>query len=441
MAVSPSTIRALAVLSGNVCAFPGCVAPVYDTVNESFVGEVCHIKAKRPGGPRYDANQTDEERDSFHNTMLMCSPHHTIIDGPANIGIYTVEVLREYKQRHESCSHNTIMTEDVLERLVRKVLEVQAPPAAVFSLEPLVEAWLNPPDTIGRIDWYDLRIRVHNAGERTVRDFQIEVEIPVSHANPSNSSVALIPNGGESKVRRYRPRDAPAPLYPDETSPILLMLDMMVPWDDYIVSPMESITVAVYAGDKRVAKEAVPIDELLKPDRREYIRNINPSQWDPILDSIEKGREASRAEEEAAADKRKREIELQHQADKNGEAEVAKLEALLSTRCEKFNERKAADLPDFEYDNQRHVLRAGKFQLRLDLTEGFSPYRLDMTSGLRDDLNFAPGFEPEYEPANWKLLAGMDGNGFYWECNGQRWSNELVVTEGLKALAKNLGGG
>jgi hypothetical protein len=63
-----------------------------------------------------------------------------------------------------------------------------------------------------------------------------------------------------------------------------------------------------------------------------------------------------------------------------------------------------------------------------------------MVSGL--PLNaaqmFVAGFEPEYERSNGRCLARTDDRGFFWECNGERFSSEEVAEEGLKALADNV---
>jgi hypothetical protein len=63
------------------------------------IGEICHIEAAEPGGARYNSQQTDEERRSFENLMLLCPTHHKIID---NVTMYSPEVLRQMKVNHES---------------------------------------------------------------------------------------------------------------------------------------------------------------------------------------------------------------------------------------------------------------------------------------------------------------------------------------------------
>jgi hypothetical protein len=161
---------------------------------------------------------------------------------------------------------------------------------------------------------------------------------------------------------------------------------------------------------------------------------------DPIDERIRKAKETQKAEADVEAGEHALANEFQRQADKTGREELAKIEAMLAARCQTINANRAEDVPECQYDERRHELRAGKFALILSLTEGYSPYFFDMTSGLRSDAAqvFDPDFEPEYEATNWRFFAGMDDNGFFWECDGRRLSNEEVVEEGLKALANNL---
>jgi hypothetical protein len=95
----PSTrdVKRLFALSGNRCAFPKCQCAIAE--GTSLIGEICHIKADKPGGPRYDALQTDDERQSFDNIMLMCANHHKVVDDDEES--FTVERLRTMKSAHE----------------------------------------------------------------------------------------------------------------------------------------------------------------------------------------------------------------------------------------------------------------------------------------------------------------------------------------------------
>lgn len=92
------TIKRLFALSSNRCAYPNCIAPI---VHESgaVTGDVCHIKAQKRSGPRYDPNQTPEQRNAFENLVLFCKNHHQVVD--ATPSTYTVDLLQELKEIQE----------------------------------------------------------------------------------------------------------------------------------------------------------------------------------------------------------------------------------------------------------------------------------------------------------------------------------------------------
>ncbi|HEY0428423.1 MAG TPA: TIR domain-containing protein [Pyrinomonadaceae bacterium] len=124
-AVPSKTIKKLFALSGNKCAFPHCSSLLVDEKSGSIIGEICHIKGKNPGSPRYDETQTDEQRNSFDNLILMCPIHHKIIDD--NAETYTAERLQEIKNSLElspisSAKLNT--EQQILEKTLEKHLRL-----------------------------------------------------------------------------------------------------------------------------------------------------------------------------------------------------------------------------------------------------------------------------------------------------------------------------
>ncbi len=100
MRIEPTkeTLRELYLKSGNQCAYPECME-VMINADGVFVGQICHIEAANPGGERYNEYQTDDERRSFENLMLMCYKHHKITDDTTK---YTLEVLKDIKSKHET---------------------------------------------------------------------------------------------------------------------------------------------------------------------------------------------------------------------------------------------------------------------------------------------------------------------------------------------------
>ncbi|MEZ8223750.1 hypothetical protein AB6C43_06900 [Vibrio splendidus] len=98
LAPKVETIRALFARSGNQCAFPGCTHPMVN-LKQKFVGQICHIEAAMPQGERYNTEQSDEERRSYDNLVLLCYQHHIETD---DTNEYTVQKLKQIKFCHES---------------------------------------------------------------------------------------------------------------------------------------------------------------------------------------------------------------------------------------------------------------------------------------------------------------------------------------------------
>lgn len=121
--------RRLQILSGNKCAFPGCTTELLQSNDaDTWVGQVTHICAASPGGPRYDSRQTDDERNGFDNLMIMCATHNTVID--RNVEKYTVEVLRKMKNDHESQFRGNTEADTAI---VEKILDEKAVGIRSFS--------------------------------------------------------------------------------------------------------------------------------------------------------------------------------------------------------------------------------------------------------------------------------------------------------------------
>ncbi len=99
MAIKTKDIKKLYALCGNKCAFDGCANPIFED-SGVLTGECAHIKAQSANGPRYDKNQTMEERDGYENLIMLCSRHHTIID--QEVEKYPVDRLQKIKQEHEA---------------------------------------------------------------------------------------------------------------------------------------------------------------------------------------------------------------------------------------------------------------------------------------------------------------------------------------------------
>lgn len=92
-----NTVKRLYGLSGNVCANPECRKPLITENNH--IGEIAHICAASPDGPRYDSNMTDDERRSIDNLLLLCESCNKLVDN--NVEKYSVSELKKWKNNHE----------------------------------------------------------------------------------------------------------------------------------------------------------------------------------------------------------------------------------------------------------------------------------------------------------------------------------------------------
>lgn len=101
---SVSVKRILAERAGFLCSHPNCKIPtVYPSVSNGAksesIGVACHIAAAAPGGPRYDALMTPEQRSSINNGIWLCQLHARAIDSDEKA--YPVELLHSWKLLHE----------------------------------------------------------------------------------------------------------------------------------------------------------------------------------------------------------------------------------------------------------------------------------------------------------------------------------------------------
>lgn len=102
MAITLKTHKMLWGRAANRCAIcrMELVIDATETDDESVVGEACHIVAEREDGPRGDFSLPAGQRDTFANLILLCNVHHKQIDD--QVGVFTVERLRDLKTEHES---------------------------------------------------------------------------------------------------------------------------------------------------------------------------------------------------------------------------------------------------------------------------------------------------------------------------------------------------
>lgn len=100
MAITDKTRKLLWGKSGNRCAICRVTLSVggSNSIDETLIGEECHIISKSKQGPRY-VEEENFDYDSYGNLILLCRNHHSLIDQQWET--YTTELTREIKNNHE----------------------------------------------------------------------------------------------------------------------------------------------------------------------------------------------------------------------------------------------------------------------------------------------------------------------------------------------------
>lgn len=100
MAISDNTVKLLWGRAAGTCSNPSCRLDLTVLLNDGRgynVGEMAHVIAKRPNGPRgVDAGGSDD----YDNLVLLCPTCHRTVD-KAPDGTFPAEMLLRWKQNHE----------------------------------------------------------------------------------------------------------------------------------------------------------------------------------------------------------------------------------------------------------------------------------------------------------------------------------------------------
>lgn len=102
---STKTKQVLALRAAYTCSFRGCPRTTSGPSEEapdavSMTGKAAHIHAAAPGGSRYLASMTPDERKDISNGIWLCSHHADLIDDDEVT--YTADELRGMKREHEA---------------------------------------------------------------------------------------------------------------------------------------------------------------------------------------------------------------------------------------------------------------------------------------------------------------------------------------------------
>ncbi|MFH8381292.1 hypothetical protein ACH4E7_10140 [Kitasatospora sp. NPDC018058] len=100
---SSGTVAGLLTLARGGCYWPDCGEPTIRMVDGEPVQnlQIAHIRAFEENGPRFDPTWSPDERNQFSNLILLCTPHHKVIDGPRSAE-FPVKLLIHWKNAREA---------------------------------------------------------------------------------------------------------------------------------------------------------------------------------------------------------------------------------------------------------------------------------------------------------------------------------------------------
>lgn len=110
MAVSTKNQKIVCAESAGMCAI--CKKKLIETIagdTKELLGEIAHIEGENTGSKRYNLNQSDKDRNSPGNLILLCPNDHTLID--RDDVTYTVEAIKGVKESHLNFISNSIKNE------------------------------------------------------------------------------------------------------------------------------------------------------------------------------------------------------------------------------------------------------------------------------------------------------------------------------------------
>lgn len=164
---SQETLDILAKRVGVRCSNPGCrkltTGPRSDSSRIINIGVGAHITAAAEGGPRFDPNLSTEARKTPDNGIWLCQNCAKLVDN--DFTRYTVEVLRDWKQRAEASA---------LSEVEGLASEQRAEPETTADIEISYQKVKMLSD---RHD-YLLEIKLRNLGNDPLVHYHVDLEFP-----------------------------------------------------------------------------------------------------------------------------------------------------------------------------------------------------------------------------------------------------------------------
>ena len=177
------TAQLLGKRAAYVCSRPDCriltVGPADAAERSKSIGVAAHIRARSPGGARYDPQQTPQSRASPANGIWLCQNHAKEIDSDPTA--FPREVLEQWKKEHDSYVAERFGKVAERQRIYEKIISsAQEAPQILEHLKELLVMmkqqsvvshrisapmpWTNSPDVVGHGQPLVSRARISASG-------------------------------------------------------------------------------------------------------------------------------------------------------------------------------------------------------------------------------------------------------------------------------------
>lgn len=205
---SVGTRHALFAVAQGTCYFPDCDVPVVKAVEgfQTTNVQIAHIYGANPGSARYDPSMTDDQRASFDNLLLLCKPHHDLVDILASSD-WPAQVLEKMKAAREisgtaDALRGQTFRENELEEMLREVMKGVAVRAATVEVTSGIHTaggWMSLP--VDAVDTFrDLNPHLRNNEGALVTTIK---NIGLIDSFVSEIGIYLRPEGARGEVLEF----------------------------------------------------------------------------------------------------------------------------------------------------------------------------------------------------------------------------------------------
>jgi hypothetical protein len=252
---SEETKRKLCEQVNGLCSNPGCRVPTKgphtDPQKSISIGMACHIYGASANGPRYDPNQTREQRRSIENGIWACSNCGTLID--ADTSPFPASLLFEWKAEAQRTAFQAILNP-----------RSSSPSPASAASVALALDYVTT-ERGQDLHRYELQAQVTNTSTKRIKDWYVEVDFPTLLLPPGVHFPARVEARSNPRRTLFRTSSKLDPLAAGDSFTFKLpyYVDNEILFNKTLDPiEVESVTARAFVDGEMVAETTRPMKEL-----------------------------------------------------------------------------------------------------------------------------------------------------------------------------------